>query len=292
VIERNDSGLPTAAQFMWPALQALKQLGGTGGVNDVLDGVVSSEGLSLRHQSEMLPRRNETELHHRMRWSLWMLMRRGAVQRLADGMYTATELGRGIDRDGLSRLSASVFAVWDGPVADASEAVASDEPVVRLDAVISADPPWQVKLLSALQSMQPAAFERLFSLVLRGSGFTKVEVTGRSGDGGIDGSGVLRIADLLSFQVLFQCKRYKGVVGSQEIRNFRGAMVGRSDKGLFITTGAFTSDARREASRDGAPPIDLIDGEQLCELLKKRGIGVRTELVERVEIDTAFFESV
>src|SRR5439155_3302329 len=97
---------------------------------------------------------------------------------------------------------------------------------------------------------------------------TKVEVTGRSGDGGIDGIGVLRV-NLLSFQVLFQCKKYQGSVGAGAIRDFRGAMVGRSDKGLMITTGTFTPDAKREATRDGAPAIDLIDGDQLCDLLKQ-----------------------
>lgn len=108
-------------------------------------------------------------------------------------------------------------------------------------------------------------------------------MTGRTGDGGIDGVGVLRI-QLISFQVLFQCKRYKDTVGASAIRDFRGAMVGRTDKGLFITTGRFTLDAKREATRDGAPPIELIDGEELCELLKQLRIGVTIETVERVVI--------
>ena len=118
---------------------------------------------------------------------------------------------------------------------------------------------------------------------MREAGFIKVDVTGRTGDGGIDGVGVLRI-QLISFQVLFQCKRYKDTVGASAIRDFRGAMVGRTDKGLFITTGRFTSDAKREATRDGAPPIELIDGEELCELLKQLRIGVAIETVERVVI--------
>ncbi|WP_206528489.1 restriction endonuclease, partial [Mesorhizobium sp. M7A.F.Ca.CA.002.05.1.1] len=118
-----------------------------------------------------------------------------------------------------------------------------------------------------LLALDPAAFERLCQRILREAGFIKVEVTGRSGDGGIDGTGVLRV-NLLSFHVLFQCKRWKGSVGSGVVRDFRGAMVGRADKGLVITTGTFTADARREAVRDGAPAIDLIDGDGLCDLLK------------------------
>jgi restriction system protein len=138
--------------------------------------------------------------------------------------------------------------------------------------------------------MEPGAFERLCQRVLREAGFVKVEVTGRAGDGGIDGTGVLRL-NLLSFHVLFQAKRYRGSVGASTIRDFRGAMVGRADKGLIITTGTFTSDARREANRDGAPAIDLVDGDALCDLLKSLRIGVRTEMVEVVTVDEGTFQS-
>jgi restriction system protein len=136
--------------------------------------------------------------------------------------------------------------------------------------------------------MKADAFERLAQRILRESGFLKVEVTGRGGDGGIDGVGVLRIA-LLSFQVYFQCKRYKGSVSPGAIRDFRGAMVGRTDKGLFITTGTFTAEAKREATRDGAPAIDLIDGDLLCDLLKNLKLGVSTRLVEEVAIEPEWF---
>lgn len=138
--------------------------------------------------------------------------------------------------------------------------------------------------------MEPGAFERLAQRILRESGFVKVEVTGKSGDGGIDGTGVLRM-NLISFQVLFQCKRYAGSVGAGAVRDFRGAMQGRADKGLIITTGSFTPDARREATRDGAPAIDLIDGEALCELLKdlRLGVEVREIRSEEITIDPAFF---
>jgi restriction system protein len=150
--------------------------------------------------------------------------------------------------------------------------------------------PWQDQLLDCLLRMKPASFERLCQRVLKDSGFIKVEVTGRSGDGGIDGIGVLRL-NLLSFHVLFQCKRWKGSVGASAIRDFRGAMVGRTDKGLVMTTGTFTTDARKEATRDGAPAIDLVDGEALCELLKSLKIGVSTRQVEHVLVEQdAFLE--
>lgn len=138
----------------------------------------------------------------------------------------------------------------------------------------------------------PIAFERLCQRILRESGFIEVEVTKRSGDGGIDGYGTIRLGGLISFNVLFQSKRYKGNIGPDTVRDFRGAMVGRADKGVIISTGGFTLEARREATRDGAPPIDLIDGRLLAEKLKELKLGVKTNLVEHVEVIEEWFRSI
>lgn len=153
---------------------------------------------------------------------------------------------------------------------------------------------WEEQLIECVRGITPVAFERLSQRLLREAGFTQVEVTGRSGDGGIDGKGVVRIGGLLSFHMIFQCKRFKGSVGSSLIRDFRGAMIGRADKGLMITTGTFTAEARREAQRDGAPPIDLIDGEALVQKLKELELGVivRQRVVEDVEVNSKFFEGI
>ena len=146
--------------------------------------------------------------------------------------------------------------------------------------------PGKKQLLAHLMSMQPDAFERLSSRLLREAGVDNVTVTGKSGDGGIDGRGVLRVG-LVSFPVFFQSKRYQGSVGSSVVRDFRGAMAGRGDKGFLITTGTFTPEAKKEANRDGVPPVDLIDGDRLCDLLKDYELGVRT--VKVVTVDAAFF---
>ena len=106
---------------------------------------------------------------------------------------------------------------------------------------------------------------------------------------GIDGRGIAKINGILSFHIIFQCKRYKGKVSSKEIRDFRGAMVGRTDKGLFITTGDFTRDAFLEATRDGVQTIDLIDGEKLAEKLKELNLGVKIEHREIVTVDEDWF---
>jgi restriction system protein len=118
-------------------------------------------------------------------------------------------------------------------------------------------------------------------------------VLGRTGDGGLDGTGVYRVS-LVSFPVFFQCKRWKGSVGPKEVRDFRGAMTGRGEKGLLITTGSFTKDARLEATRDGAPPVDLVDGDRLCDLLKeyRLGVAVDSQTVEVIAIAPNFFEGI
>lgn len=141
-------------------------------------------------------------------------------------------------------------------------------------------------------ALAPEAFERLTQRLLREAGFVNVDVVGRTGDGGIDGVGVYRLS-LVSFPIFFQCKRYKGSVGAREVRDFRGAMAGRGEKGLLITTGRFTADALAESNRDGAPPVELIDGNRLCELMHQYRLGVQVR--ERIEYDTtidiAFFQA-
>ena len=207
----------------------------------------------------------QTEIYYRLAWARTHLKQIGAVDNTARGVWTITPAGRAIPSEKELR-----------------DLLSQNRRLRQQDKVKPEPPPsdadWTEGLLAILRDLEPDAFERLCQRILRESGFTKVEVTGRSGDGGIDGAGVLRV-NLISFHVRFQCKRYAGSVQVREIRDFRGAMVGRADKGLFMTTGRFTSGAAREAVRDGAPAIDLIDGVTLCSLLKELELGVSTELV-------------
>ena len=153
------------------------------------------------------------------------------------------------------------------------------------------DDDWKVTLLGVLTSMEPSAFERLSMRLVKEAGFRNVEILGKSGDGGIDGVGVYKVS-LVSFPTYFQCKRYAGSVPPSAVRDFRGAMSGRGEKGILITTGTFTRDAKAEAVRDGAPPVDLIDGDELCDLLLEYGIGIRVQerTVKDITVDHGFFE--
>jgi restriction system protein len=143
------------------------------------------------------------------------------------------------------------------------------------------------QLLSLLKKLPPAGFERLCQRLLREAGFSQVNVTGKTGDGGIDGIGLLEINPLLSLKVLFQSKRYDKSVGPDKIRDFRGALTGRADKGIFITTGTFTREAKNESVRDGAEPIELVDGEKLVRLFEDLELGLRKRTV--YEVDGEFF---
>jgi restriction system protein len=234
----------------------------------------------------------QTKLGYNLAWAKTYLKRVGAIENSNRGVWAITDAGERLSEIDVEKIP-SIVRRQDNERRRRDQNAAS-EPTAEQSIEAEAPPPeesWKDKLLAATRSMPPDAFERLAQRLLREAGFTKVEVTGRSGDGGIDGLGVLRV-NLLSFQVLFQCKRYQGTVSAGAVRDFRGAMVGRSDKGLIITTGTFSNDAKREATRDGAPAIDLIDGDQLCDLLKSLKLGVRTEMVERVVVETDWFSKV
>jgi restriction system protein len=268
--------MPAFDEMMWPTLQALKDSNGSSTNQDLLVKVVQMMNLSEEIQS--LPHGDgpRTEIEYRLLWARSYLRKVGAIDTSKRSVWFVTPAGRALTEADM-KIVRQVQAMYHRPRGTPPE-TAPELP--NLDPV---DENWREQLLSILQNMPPDAFECLARRILLESGFVDVDRTGGTGDGGIDGLGVLRV-NLISFRVFFQCKRYKASVGSGEIRDFRGAMVGRTDKGLFITTGHFTADAKQEAARDGAPQIELIDGEQLCDLLKGLNLGLKTELVEHVSV--------
>lgn len=280
------SGVPKLSVLMGATLAALKSLGGSASNREIHDRVADDLALGDEIRGVLHAGGPMTVLQYRLHWARSYLKKAGAVDNSERAVWTLTEHGRSLDPAAMEPI---VRGVRTGSRARGRMAY-DDAPadVADGDAV---ETNWSENLLSTVGAIDPAAFERLCQRILRESGFTRVEVTGRSGDGGIDGIGVLRV-NLVSFHVLFQCKRWRGSVGASVVRDFRGAMIGRAEKGLIMTTGSFTAEARREAARDGAPAIDLIDGESLCGLLKDLRLGVRTRLVEHVEIEPAFFAAI
>ncbi|MGE5674642.1 MAG: restriction endonuclease [Mycobacterium leprae] len=269
--------VPSYDSMLWPTLQALKELGGSGTNQEIDDWVIAEQAYSEEQQSVLQAGGPRTLLAYRLGRARGYLARAGALQHSGRGVWAITEFGRGLSQDQVSDLPGALLRRGAGP---AAVQVPSGDGVGLDD--------WKAELLALLKGMPPSGFEFLCQRLLREAGFTSVTVTGRTGDGGIDGIGTLRVS-LLSFQVVFQCKRYSGRVGSPLVRDFRGAMVGRADKGLLISTGVFSAEARKEACRDGAPPIDLIDGDQLCALLKEHNLGVKTALVEQIVVESEWF---
>jgi restriction system protein len=273
--------VPTYDELNWPALQALRELGGSAGISEHLSKVIELYQVPESVANQPHGDTGRTELEYRLAWARTALRRCHYVENSARGVWSLTEEGESASEEELRSRIAALRNLDIQNRQQTKSKVDDQQQIGNID--------WRDELLDVLKSMDPSAFERLAQRLLRESGFVKVEVTGRSGDGGIDGTGILQLS-LMSFHVLFQCKRYQGSVGSGAVRDFRGAMMGRTDKGLIITTGTFSPDARREATRDGAPPIDLIDGVSLCEKLKELSLGVETKLVEEVSIKPSWFE--
>lgn len=291
-----EKGFPDLQQLMVMTLEALRRSGGSANIDELDEAVIEIEGVSEEEQAITMPNDGRPKIRYYLSWARTYLKRGGAIENSSRGVWALTEAGETI------RSKKETGAIFDRVVEEEKERARrrrnakKNEAIQREPTEESLEPSaeengstaWKTKLLTTLKVMEPSAFERLSQRLLREAGFGKVEVKGKTGDGGIDGVGFLRV-NLVSFQVYFQCKRYKGSVGAKEIRDFRGALQGRANKGLFITTGTFTSQASDEATRDGAIAIDLIDGDRLCDLLKQFDLGVKTEIVEKVTVDPTWF---
>jgi restriction system protein len=275
--------VPTFDTYMNPLIQALKELGGSGTIEEIAAKTAEIVGLT-DEQLEVLhnPEKGiQTEFEYRLAWTRTYLKKYSVLENSSRGVWALTQKGRQLDRVNPKTVKRYVR----------DQRKKTKQISTREDFDETEEQTWREQLSDTLLKMEPSAFERLVQRLLRESGFTQVEVTGKSGDGGIDGKGIMRLGGFLSFHVIFQCKRYQGTVSASKVRDFRGAMVGRADKGLLITTGNFSKEAVREATRDGAIAIDLIDGDQLIDKLKELGLGVQTEIVEveQVAIDDEWF---
>lgn len=285
---------PTFDLLMNPLLDALRELGGSGSVEEIYEKVIEItqlpyEVVSIIHNPD---KSNQTEIGYRLAWARTYLKKYGLLENSSRGVWSLTSKAKEIDAVEPSDVVRTVREVFRRERAQKQEENKDGlDFTPQYDAAQEEE--WRGELHNILtQRLDPAAFERLIQRVLRESGFIHVEITGRTGDGGIDGKGIARIHGFMSFHVIFQCKKWKGSVGAGEIRDFRGAMVGRADKGLFITTGVFTPAALKEATRDGAPPIDLVDGDQLAEKLKEFRLGVDREMVEQVTVKPDWFDHI
>ncbi|WP_426670642.1 restriction endonuclease [Mucilaginibacter sp. McL0603] len=287
---RQNNNLPTFDELIIPTLKALVALGGSGSVEEINNKVYEIAGiadtiLQLPHGEEG----NTNEVDYRLAWSRTYLKKFGLIENSSRGIWALSKANIDINKINVTEIKRTVRE--QSRPTEIALSTPAKEIENKIEEEVENVEEWKDQLLNILYKIPPAAFERLAQRLLRESGFFQVEVTGKSGDGGIDGKGIVRVSGLLSFHVIFQCKRYKGAVTPSQVRDFRGAMQGRADKGLIITTGRFTREAVKEATRDGAPPIDLIDGEILCDKLKELKLGIAIQMTETIEIKTDWFSN-
>ena len=290
--KKQNSNFPTFDTLLVPTVKALIELGGSGSVEEI--NIKVYEIAKLTDEVLLVPHGEEgttSEVDYRLAWSRTYLKKFGLLENSSRGIWALSKADIDINKLDYTEIVRTVRDK-DKPLQEKTKSNKSTtEKIEEVTEEVDNTEEWKEKLLNVLYNISPAAFERLAQRLLRESGFFQVEVTGKVGDGGIDGKGIVRVSGLLSFHVIFQCKRYRGSVTPSQIRDFRGAMQGRADKGLVITTGTFTREALKEATRDGAPPIDLIDGDLLCDKLKELKLGVDTKLTETIDIKNEWFNN-
>lgn len=283
---------PQFVAYLEPVLAALRALGGSARPAEVRQKIVVSLGISEEKQKEALPS-GSSRFENQVAWARFYLSRAGMIDSSSRGVWTLTEKGRHarpLSATDALALFKSIHAEIELSVEANPSEGAEARPAVLEGAAPGPESNHRQHVLEILRGLPSAGFERFCQRLLRESGFQEVTVTGKSGDGGIDGIGILQINPLVSFKVLFQCKRYHGenVVASPQVRDFRGAMQGRTDHGIILTTSSFTTDARKEAVREGVPAIELVDGEKLVDMLERLELGL--EPVRSYRVREEFFD--
>ena len=275
-----EKNCPSIPFFFVPTLKALDELGGSGSNEEIYNRVLiitqlPTDVIDVMHNFTM------TEVEYRLAWARTYLKNFGAIENSKHRVWSLTAKGAKMLKD--NNIDAKEISVFTTKKLGKSSA-STEEDLVKIESTN-----WREQITDILLHLDPYAFERLAQRLLRECGFSDVQVTKRSGDGGIDGTGKLRIQGIFSFNVAFQCKRYKGQVGAAEIRDFRGSLSTNIEKGVLITTGTFTKAAKEEAASEGKRLIDLMDGEELINKLAEYGIGLNE--VKSYEVDEDFFNS-
>jgi restriction system protein len=274
-------------ELLNPILIVIKKLGGSANTDEIEEQIIQHLNLSDEQVNE-IHRGSRTKLNYTLGWAKNILKNYDLLENSSRGIWSLTEKGKNVDTVDEKNVMQTVFEknikkkYGISYLEENNNSLEEDEEEIK----------WEDELLEIIKKISPDAFERLCQRVLRELGFVDVKVTGKVGDGGIDGSGVIKINGTLSFNVVFQAKRYAGSVSLSVIRDFRGAMIGRADKGLIITTVTFTRDALTESRRDRSPNIDLVDGVDLVKKLKYLKLGIEITHIEKITINKDWFEKI
>ena len=277
-----------------PALQAIIQLGGSGTNDEIYDRVIDI--LNIDDEVSNIPHLgsvSQSELSYRLAWAKTYLKKYGALENSKRGVWSVIYEYASVDQ--IDEQAVVDFVRKQGRRENQTASQSKSLDSQQFESSSSLDPgyrqqKWDDRLAEILSTMDPYGFERLVQRVFRESGFTNVRVTKKSGDGGIDGIGIVKSNSFLSFRVAFQCKRWNTQVGASDIRDFRGSLASEVDQGVFITTSTFSKQAKEEASSPGKVPIELIDGEELIQKLAELELGLTPK--PDYDIDEDFFFSI
>lgn len=284
---------PIQAEFLkWfnPLLEALRDLGGSGQPKEVYETVARMQKVPDSVREETM-KSGVLRFNNQIAWARQYLIWEGYLDNSKRGVWTLSSKGQ--DKIFSKDEPREIFLKWVAfhtKQKIGQEKETPKEIIEKIEDEISVETSnlTSLSLLEVLQSITPTGFEHICKRLLREHGFENVVVTQATRDEGIDGYGTLELNPFVSIKVLFQCKRYKGTVSRAQVGDFRNAMIGRAEKGIILTTGTFSEDAKREASRDGAPPIELIDGKKLVELFESVELGVKPKTI--YEVEYSFFE--
>jgi restriction system protein len=274
-------------RWFGPLIEALKQLGGSAKPREAADKIAENLKLSDEKLNEIL-NSGQSRYYNQVAWARQYLAWEGLLDTSQHGIWALSSKGENtILSDEQAR---EIFLKWVDIHQKSRKSKTEKQIIEEIEHIEPEDIQTANKsdLLEILQSLTPEGFEKICQRLLRESGFEKVVVTGQSHDGGIDGYGTLEMNPFVSFKVLFQCKRYRGTVSRAQVGDFRNAMIGRAEKGIIMTTGTFSSDAIKEANREGAPQVELVDGEKLVDMFKRVELGVKP--IKVYEVDLPFFE--
>lgn len=275
-------------KWFGPLLDALRDLGDSGKPREVSDRIAENLKLTDKVLDEIL-KSGQSRFYNQVAWARQYLVWEGLLDSSKHGTWKLTEKGK--ETRLTNEEARTMFLKWVEIHQKTRKKKSDDEILKEQEEKVpeELEKESSFDLLEILQSLSPSGFERISRELLREHGFENVYVTGGSHDGGIDGYGTLEINPFVSFKVLFQCKRYKGSVSRAQVGDFRNAMIGRAEKGIIITTGTFTNEATKEANRDGAPKIELVDGTKLVEMFEKVELGVKPKTV--YEVNLSYFKS-
>ena len=279
---------PDFLKFIKPVLLTLQENGGAGATSSIIEQIIERMGITDAELEETTSN-GQSRIRNQIQWARFYLFKAGLVDNAQKGIWRLTNEGletKMNDDDVYTLFKGVQESVKKSPTTNVSKVDKKEE--TKFEETSTEDEEHATGLLNIIQNLSPGGFEKICKRLLTEIGINDIMITGGAGDQGIDGRGIVKLNDVVSLNIVFQCKRYKETVSPHHVRDFRGAMQGRGEKGLIITTGRFTKEAKSEANRDGVTPIELIDGDRLVELFEKYQLGLKSVTV--FEIEHEFFK--